>query len=455
MSSASLVTECLIIFTRYPVPGQAKTRLIPALKAWGAADLHRQMTEHTLAQVRQFRATNPLSIEVHYAGSRDHNRMADWLGADLVYQLQSGADLGERMVQSLRSVFDSSLQSGHDRHPGAIIIGTDCPGINPALLKLAFEHLHSADLVLGPAIDGGYYLIGLSRLIPELFVGINWSTVEVLRQTVEIANQLGLKVAYLPSLADIDRPEDLPVWEEINSIDDPPKISVIIPTLNEAANIQRAISSINPNRHVEVIIVDGGSSDGTMEIAQKLNSVKVLSVIGGRAVQMNLGATVATGEILLFLHADTLLPAGFATMVRTALSENNDLAPIAGAFALRIDSPQQRFRLIEWGVNWRSRFAKMPYGDQAIFLTAQTFAQVGGFPELPIMEDFQLIRQLGRLGRIEIVAIPVVTSARRWLKLGIVQTTLINQMMILAYFWGVSPTQLSRWYRSSQHPLRQ
>ncbi len=231
------------------------------------------------------------------------------------------------------------------------------------------------------------------------------------------------------------------------------KISVIIPTLNEAKTIEQAILSIVSSQNVEVIIVDGGSLDDTVEIASR-TSVKVLSAAGVRAIQMNLGAEFATGEILLFLHADTLLPPEFATMVRQVFSARGNLAPIAGAFALRIDAPQRRFRLIEWGVNWRSRFANMPYGDQAIFLTAQTFAQLGGFPELPIMEDFQLMRQLGRLGRIEIIPTPVVTSARRWLKRGIFQTTVINQMMILGYYLRVPPTRLNQWYRGSKRPPR-
>jgi uncharacterized protein len=207
------LSNCLIIFTRYPVPGKAKTRLIPALTAVGAADLHRQMTEHTLAQVRQFDAEDPISIEIHYAGDQDDNKMADWLGADLVYQVQVGEDLGQRMSHSLRSVF----ASGRKEQPSAIIIGTDCPGLNADLLKLAFDHLRTHDLAIGPAIDGGYYLMGLSRFIPELFVGVEWSTAQVLNQTVEIANKLGLSIAYLPTLADIDRPEDLLVWEQLKA----------------------------------------------------------------------------------------------------------------------------------------------------------------------------------------------------------------------------------------------
>jgi rSAM/selenodomain-associated transferase 2 len=225
------------------------------------------------------------------------------------------------------------------------------------------------------------------------------------------------------------------------------KISVIIPTLNEAANIDRTLASIPISPLVEVIIVDGGSIDRTVEIAQT-KSLKVLTATGGRAVQMNAGAKVATGEILLFLHADTILPPDFVRLVRSALLPVAAKMPVAGAFALRIDAPQWRLRLVEWGANWRSRYWQMPYGDQAIFLSAKTFDRVGGFPELPIMEDFQLMRQLGKLGRIEIVSTPVVTSARRWLKRGILQTTALNQMIILAYFAGVSPTQLSRWYRT-------
>ncbi len=204
--------QSLIIFTRYPVPGKTKTRLIPALTAVGAADLHRQMTEHTLDRVRQLHATEPLSIEVHYAGDRDDLRMADWLGDDLVYQLQVNGNLGKRMAQSFRTVFEKYCQSGRD--PRAIIIGTDCPGLDAAVLKLAFHHLHVCDLVLGPAIDGGYYLIGLSRFIPELFVGIDWGTAKVFEQTMDIANELGLSIEYLPTLADIDRPEDLSIWAE-------------------------------------------------------------------------------------------------------------------------------------------------------------------------------------------------------------------------------------------------
>ncbi|MEH2029394.1 MAG: TIGR04283 family arsenosugar biosynthesis glycosyltransferase [Nostoc sp.] len=224
---------------------------------------------------------------------------------------------------------------------------------------------------------------------------------------------------------------------------DAAKISIIIPAINEAVNIKEAITTTQPSTNIEVIVVDGGSKDNTVEIAQSLN-VKVISSSPGRAVQMNTGAVAASGEILLFLHADTRLPTGFDDMIRTALQQPGI---VAGAFKLRIDASLFSLRWVEWGVNVRSHFYQMPYGDQAIFLTKEVFQQIGGFPELVIMEDFELMRRLKRIGRIVIIPTPVVTSARRWLQKGVFKTTLLNQIVITAYLLGVSPERIRRWYR--------
>ncbi len=183
--------------------------MIPALGAEKAAALQRQMTEHTLIQVRELQNNRPITVEVRFAGG-DMTRIARWLGLDLVYKSQGEGDLGTRMARSLDLAFQ-------DRIDHAVIIGTDCPGLNAQIMAEAFGLLHqSHDLVLGPALDGGYYLLGLRYFIPELFININWGTAEVLQQTVEIAKQLELSIAYLPDLADVDRPEDLPVWEKIS-----------------------------------------------------------------------------------------------------------------------------------------------------------------------------------------------------------------------------------------------
>jgi len=193
--------ERLIVFTRYPEPGKTKTRMIPALGAEGAARLQRQLTEDTLVQVKELTALSPLSVEVHFSGGTEQLMQA-WLGSDFVYQPQTEGDLGTRIT----SAFAASFAAGMTR---VVIIGIDCPDLKADLMVQAFEALEQCDVVLGPAEDGGYYLIGLKRMIDSLFVGISWGTSQVRQQTLEIAHKLNLAIAFLPLLNDIDRPEDL------------------------------------------------------------------------------------------------------------------------------------------------------------------------------------------------------------------------------------------------------
>jgi uncharacterized protein len=192
---------CLIIFTRYPEPGKAKTRLIPALGAEGAAALHRQMAEQTLTEVRYLQNLRAVAVEIRFSGG-DRAQMQAWLGEDLDYSPQHVGNLGDRLSQAFQDAFDRGAKS-------VITIGTDCPDLDASLMAIAFEKLQTHDLVLGAAADGGYYLIGLRQFVPDLFVGIAWSTAIVLQQTVAIGEKLGYSIAYLPTLNDIDRPEDL------------------------------------------------------------------------------------------------------------------------------------------------------------------------------------------------------------------------------------------------------
>ncbi len=226
----------------------------------------------------------------------------------------------------------------------------------------------------------------------------------------------------------------------------PSHISVIIPVLNDAEVLDFALSSTQDYAGVERIVVDGGSSDESAEVARS-RGVKIIHSPPGRARQMNAGAEVAEGTLLVFLHADTRLPEGFDDHVRRILTPSG---VAAGAFQLQIDAPSARWRFIEKTANWRSRYLQMPYGDQAIFLRAELFREMGGFPDLPIMEDFELIRRLKGRGRIVIAPAAVLTSARRWEKLGALRTTLINQLMILGFYLGFEPSRLARWYRHAK-----
>ena len=220
-------------------------------------------------------------------------------------------------------------------------------------------------------------------------------------------------------------------------------ISIIIPTLNEVESIATTMKSAQAFTGVEIIVADGGSSDGTGEMARDLGA-RLLTITGGRAKQVNAGAMAASSDVLLFLHGDTRLPAGFHKQVFNILTMPDI---VAGAFALGIDGPGIGLRIIEKLANFRSRFFQMPYGDQAIFLRANLFRSIGGFPEMPIMEDFVFMQRLKREGRVVIAPLAVTTSSRRWKKLGIFKTTMINQAVLVAYFFGIDPDRLARWYK--------
>jgi rSAM/selenodomain-associated transferase 2 len=258
-----------------------------------------------------------------------------------------------------------------------------------------------------------------------------------------------VKTRLIPALGpDIDRPEDLPVWNHVSGKVSPesslPGISIVIPAINEEDRIGQALESTQGAKGVvERIVVDGGSRDGTMKQAL-VHGARVIESVAGRSRQMNEGARRAQGDILLFLHADTRLPAGYENHVHRILGQ---YGTVAGAFRLAIDDPFPGLRWIEKLAHFRSVRMGMPYGDQAIFLAKDTFFRVGGFPEMPIMEDFELMRRLRRRGRIEIATAPVLTSARRYHAVGFLRTTLVNQAIILAYLSGIPPERLMNWYR--------
>lgn len=222
-------------------------------------------------------------------------------------------------------------------------------------------------------------------------------------------------------------------------------LSIIIPVFNEASVIQKTLLSLGKYPEVEIIVVDGGSKDNTIQLARELGIKVLISPEGGKALQMNWGASHAKGNVLLFLHADTILPPDYLGLIKEALSSSNF---ILGAFELNIDGAGILLRCLEKLVKLRSRFFSLPYGDQALFLKTATFRAMGGFSHIPIMEDFELVQRLKKRGKIYIIPAPVLTSNRRWRKLGIVKTTLINQLVILGYYGGVSPHKLACFYRN-------
>jgi rSAM/selenodomain-associated transferase 1 len=199
----------LIIFTRYPAPGKTKTRLIPALGPKGAAALQKQMTERTVVRARQLLTEHPLLLEVRYEGCR-RSLMKEWLGSDLVFASQGSGPLGLRMARAFQAGFRAGSQH-------IVLVGIDCPGLSVFLLREAFHSLADNEVVLGPALDGGYYLLGLRFFVPQIFKGISWGTRGVLEETLRALGPLSLRVFLLQALGDVDRPADLTLWEQTAS----------------------------------------------------------------------------------------------------------------------------------------------------------------------------------------------------------------------------------------------
>lgn len=195
------VKDLLIIFSRYPIPGRTKTRLIPLLGAAGAASFHRLMAESTISRCRRAAQSLGLSMEVHVEGGEER-QFKEWLREDLVLRMQGPGSLGRRMQEAFARGFSQSERK-------VVLIGTDCPELTPKVLEEALTRLDQVDLVLGPALDGGFYLIGLARPADLLWREIEWGSERVLAQTLANAEKERLSSTLLEPLADIDRPEDL------------------------------------------------------------------------------------------------------------------------------------------------------------------------------------------------------------------------------------------------------
>jgi rSAM/selenodomain-associated transferase 2 len=226
-----------------------------------------------------------------------------------------------------------------------------------------------------------------------------------------------------------------------------PKFSFIIPVWNEEAIISGTIQHVRDLRasgNAEIIVVDGDPAGRTIKIAHHLG-VKTAISEKGRGNQMNVGASLAAGEILIFLHADTLLPPDALELIETAMADGSC---IAGAFDLAIDSEKPAFRLIEKAASFRSRMTRIPYGDQTIFARKSDFLSLGGFRDILLMEDVEFMRRIKkRQGKICIIGKAVRTSPRRWEREGIVYTTLRNWLLIALYYCGAKPESLVRFYR--------
>lgn len=223
------------------------------------------------------------------------------------------------------------------------------------------------------------------------------------------------------------------------------RFSIIVPMLNEAPGLPRLLARLSAleRQGNEVLIADGGSDDGSADLAKRAG-LRVLSSPPGRARQMNLGASHATGDVLLFLHADTLLPEGALITIHRVMQKSS--APW-GRFDVVIDGSHPMLRVVARLMNLRSRWTGIATGDQAIFVTREAFDAVGGFPDQPLMEDIELSSRLLRRSRPACISDPVLTSGRRWESRGVWRTVLLMWRLRWAYWRGTPADQLAQRYR--------
>lgn len=422
--------NALIYFIKAPILGRVKTRLAKSIGDEMARMFYEQFVQRLLKR-------NPQNCDIFIA--YDDGELPCTLPTYLENHtlfLQAKGDLGYKMAEAFSHVFNLGYTQ-------ALLVGSDIPDVDEKILEEAFVLLKTSDATLSPTLDGGYYLIGFhaKTFTCKAFEGIIYGTSSVFEQTKEHLKPLHVKHGKM--LRDIDTLEDIKAYAP-HILPKLPRISVIIPVYHEDETLLQTIDTLRQNAQendFEIIVID--TPEYTTINRLHVKDIRTSIAPKGRASQMNEGALMAQGDILLFLHADTQLPKAWDILIEKALHVNK-----AGAFSLGIDSPKRIFRIIEILATLRTKTTQIPYGDQAHFFETSFFKQLEGYTTIPLMEDIDIMKKVKLKGeKITLLDEKALTSARRWEKEGIVYTTLRNRVLSLLYFLGVAPKHLVKRYK--------
>lgn len=417
--------QAVILFTRVPIPGQTKTRLMPGISAAGCARLHTCFLKDIVGECGKLNA----DLYIAYTPKQEQKLLIPILGTSQNYLPQRGEGLGERMYLAM----DEVLQKGYD---ACLLIGSDVPELRAQHLSHAFSLLQCHDIVFGPSKDGGYYLVGMKRNSRAVFETKSYGTGSVLEDAVLRAGEAGLTTDFTNTLWDMDTCEDLQGYRRRMRADKrlqntetgrylakTSRISVIVPVYNEAKTIGKLQEQLEPLRHkCEILFVDGGSTDGTRELIRPY--FKVLSSEKGRGRQMNKGAMASHGDILFFLHCDSELPEAPLAEIRRVMKDHS-----AGCFGIAFRSRSLLMFICRVISNHRIKDRRVMFGDQGIFVDRGLFFEAGMFPEIPVMEDYQFSLTLKEQGvKLGMTRRRIYTSDRRFPKGTILKLKLMWKM---------------------------
>lgn len=447
-----MMRKAIVLFTRAPIPGHTKTRMMPWLSPEECAGLHRAMLTDIAVECRKVDA----DLFVCYTPGEEAAAalLRPLFGAEVPLIPQSGEDLGQKMHRAIAQV----LARGYD---ACVLTGADIPLLSAPVYERAFRGLQNADIVFGPSEDGGYYLVGMTSPHPEAFQIPSYGHEKVLDNTLEGLRAAGLSVDFTDTLFDVDTHEDLLQYRDVLWKSPAPLpatgrftadhlvLSIIVITFNEARTVGRMLGQMMPyrrgDRRTEVIFVDGGSTDGT---AEKIEAAgfRLIRSPKGRGLQLNTGAEASRGDILFFLHCDSVLPADFDRQIREIMIRNR-----YGCFGVRF--PSRNFfmwtnRVIS---NFRAKRRAIVFGDQGIFLDRELFFRMGEFPEIPLMEDYQFSLSLRAAGYRPVMAPErILSSARRYRGSTVTKLLRMKQMYELRrrYRRGADPAELFEEYEA-------
>ena len=438
----------MIIFTREPEPGLTKTRLMPYYTPEQCAEIHRCMLKDIGRQAKQVDA----DVIVSHTGGEPVFLKSVFDERRCAFTRQRGEDLGMRM----RNAISDALDAGYEK---AVLIGTDIPEIEAESLEAAFALLDAYDTILGPTADGGYYLIGMKEVYPEAFNVKTYGTASVFEETLASIGRSGHTAGTADTYHDIDIPEDITGYRQRmredrhlrrsctgRFISGTAGISVIIPVYNESAEICRILDQLKTcGDGCEVIVVDGGSTDDSLSKMEKYSGLTLLKSSKGRGVQLNKGACASSGDILFFLHCDSILPEDFVHEIREVMARYD-----WGCFGVRFPSRNLFMFTNRIISNHRARFRRLPFGDQGVFIDRTLFFETGMFPEIPLMEDYSYSLKLRRYGLVPgMTRRRLVTSARRYGRgtADILKTEFCMWRLRGLYRKGVSPEKLQEYYK--------